>query len=105
MKVKNASSYFTVRFIPSLRHNYTFISRFVKQITSEKAQSVFTILYMSGKPPYEKTADVIKKQVQVLRPTTAVSDGAKSLPLRYNGAQPCKYILNGEQPKEKQLCR
>lgn len=37
MKVKNASSYFTVRFIPFLRHNYTFISRFVKQITSEKA--------------------------------------------------------------------
>lgn len=37
MKVKNASSYFTVRFITSLRHNYTFISRFVKQITSEKA--------------------------------------------------------------------
>lgn len=37
MKEKNASSYFTVRFIPSLRHNYTFISRFVKQITSEKA--------------------------------------------------------------------
>ena len=27
----------SVRFIPSLRHNYTFISRFVKQITSEKA--------------------------------------------------------------------
>lgn len=37
MKVKNASSYFTVRLISFLRNNYTLPSRFEKQITSEKA--------------------------------------------------------------------
>lgn len=35
---------------------------------------------MSGKTPYRKTADVIKKQVQFLRPTSAVK---KITPFRY----------------------
>lgn len=61
MNAGDLKNSFEVRLISFLRNNYTLLSRFEKQITSEKAQSVFTILYMSGKTPYEKTADVINK--------------------------------------------